>query len=254
MPVIGQPAGGENLEAQARLRHLANHLGHPQRVGGEKRVADLKRNDRIGLLHLLGRASEVVEAVHEEVVFPALVGHTLDAVGIVGRHTGQHAGVVHPFHKIVNLAASAFPEELIGSSAVVDDCNRFCQADHLVDRHLSGTGRMQAEELHLGSPVACGLEHLGHLLRLAELVGIDAGRFATRKIVDDPVGREILLHVLVHVGAQVRIAADLVPTGHQPRDAMVAQLDRGQPRGGLRLRLVASGNSTYRQSGTSRNG
>jgi len=117
--VITHPTGRQNLEPQTRLLDLPNDLGHPQRVGGEERLAHLDGDHRRHLFQLLGRPGNEVKACHEQIDFPALISDLPDAIGVVGGDAGEHARVVHALHEVVDLAAFAFPKQPIGDSAVL---------------------------------------------------------------------------------------------------------------------------------------
>ena len=83
------------------------------------------------------------------------------------------------------------------------------------------------------SRTAC--KNLGRVRRGRELVRVDPGALAVRRNSTVPLAGEVLLHVPVHVRAEIGISADRIRSGDQPGDAVLAQGDRGQRLGRGRL-------------------
>ena len=121
--MIAHPTRCQDLKAQARLVNIPDYFGHVERVGGEERIADLNRDYRRHFFQFLRRSGNIVEASHEQIDLPAFVGDFFDAIGIMGRNAGQHAGILDAFHKIVDLPAFAFSEQSVGDTAVMYDCD-----------------------------------------------------------------------------------------------------------------------------------
>jgi len=231
---VTHPPGRQNLETEAGLVNLLGHFGHLKRIGGKERIADLDRNYRRHFLQLLRCPGKVVEARHEKVHRPAFVGDPLDTVGIVGRDAGQHARIAHAFDEVANLVVLALPEEPVGDPAVVSDGDGLGAFDHFLDRSVLRPASVQADELHLRASLPQRPEDSGHQFRASPLVGIDALTFALPEEFDDLRRCEVLLHVPVQQGAQIRVPGDGIRAGDQTGDLVVAEPDGRQQRGGRR--------------------
>ena len=87
---------------------------------------------------------------HEEIDLPSFIGDLLDVVGVVGRHARQCPQVVGSFNEIVDLATLALAEKRIGRAAVMRHRHRL----RVLDDALQVPAGVQADELHLGTPLA----------------------------------------------------------------------------------------------------
>jgi hypothetical protein len=124
------------------------------------------------------------------------------------------------------LTALAFTEQPVGNPTVMDDRNGLSILDHLLDWRALRAAGMQADKLHLRSPLPQFPEDAAHFFRAAELVGIDALLFARPKEFDNSPGCEIFLHVPIHNGAHVGVSADGIRADDQSGNAVFAKMYR----------------------------
>ena len=88
--------------------------------------------------------------------------------------------------------------------------------------------RVEADERHLAAALAQRADVGQRAVGVGELVGRDARALAVLEKLHRALRREVLLHVPVGVLAGVGVAEDRIGAGHQPADAVLADLDRGQ--------------------------
>jgi hypothetical protein len=225
--VEARSARRQDLEAEARLLDLPDHGGHGRRVvlvpGVVRHIEGTNRR------HLFHRPRDIlpgeeIETRHEEVDLPPFVGDALDAIGIVGRHTGHDAAVMHGLDEVVHLLVLPLAKQLVGYPAVVYQGDRLDTSDRVRNR---GDVGVQPEERHIHAAVPGG-QHVFGVLVVRELMRRDSRSLASLEKLNLSFRGEVLLHAMRGVRPLIRAPVERVGPGHQPADPVRPKLNRRQ--------------------------
>src|ERR1017187_256918 len=216
---VGHTARGQNLEGEARLLGLTDHLVHARRGVHQVEFADRVFATQ-QLAALLFRAGAVVDTAHVEIYVPPLLLHHRNDFRFVGADSYHYARVPRLLAPLPRLVHLAVLEETVGVFAVMIDRGRL---ERFVRRVAWIAGAL-ADYIHLA---ALQLESLLFVDRRAagcQRAGVDAESGAPVQNLDRPFRGVVLGHQVVKNRDVVRHPMERVVSDHEAAHVHRAEL------------------------------